>query len=73
MIMTHYGGAPSPRRPVGIQQDLWIEFETACGIGRYIVRRKGAPDVSLGAQQQPANLLIGISIRVIEDLIKHGP
>ena len=73
MIMTHYGGAPSPRRLVRSQQDLWIKFEVACGIGRNIVCRKGVPDVSLGAQQQPANLLIGISIRVIEDLIKHGP
>ena len=73
MIMPQYCRAFSPRRLVRSQQDVRIEFEGACGIGRHIIRRQGAPDVSLRAQQQPANLLIGISIRVIEDLIKHSP
>lgn len=71
--MPEYCSSPCPRRLVRGQQHLGIKLKDMRGISRHIVRRKRAIDGIVGSQQKAADFLIGISIRVIEDLIERGP
>lgn len=71
--MPQHCSAPCPRRLVRGQQHFRIKLERSRGVHCHIVRRESSFNGGSAPKEQTANFLIGISIRVIEDLIEHGP